>query len=262
MTGPQENELLTYRSFWEENLQKVEEIAAHLEKNLLALEKKHKTALEHYRKLEKLLDFLLSIYSSYNCFKGREYLLKLKACLSGYSDQTRNESARFDVLHFLLTKVKEHASTGFDDFPHIQHEYRTESPQKTELPKRAELPYRWITFQRGSCWFIAPYETIAIYREDNADIIEDLQDGKEFLIVNNNPLRIVDFPSLQSAPQSRPCFFIVCSYHGRTTCYRAMKIGKKIFASRDVIASGLKEYTHVPGKHIRLFGKRHRYIDI
>ncbi len=260
MSTSGEYELLAYRSYWEENLQKVEEIASHLEKNLLALEKKQKTELEQYRELERMLDFLLSIYSSYNCFRGREYLLKLKACLSGYSDQTLNKSVRFDVLHFLLAKVREHVSDSFDYFPRLRHEYRKELPQKKIGAKMSSLPLRWITFRASARWFIAAYDEMHSIPGAEATMREE-PPGKTYLIFGGKTIPLVNY-AVGDSRHAKPvrCYLIITK-SDNTICYAASEIGKRISASRDVITPNLKDYSLVRKKYIRLFGRNHIFID-
>ncbi len=256
-----EKELLAYRSFWEENLQKVEEIASHLEKNLLALEKKHKTEQEQYRQLEKQLDYLLSVYSSYNCFKGREYLLKLKAYLSSYANQTENASARFDVLHFLLAKVKEQTATGFEEFPRVKHEYRDESPQKEIEAKTLPLPFCWITFRASAQWYIAAYDELHIIDRDVAKTGET-SEGNEYVIFKEMTIKIQNTPTRRAASTEPVQCYLIITKDGNTSCFSASVIGKRIRASKNVISPRLKEYSLVQKKHIRLFGKNHIYIDL
>lgn len=259
MTASAENDLLAYRSFWEENLQKVEEIASHLEKNLLALEKKHKTEQEQFRELERLLDFMLSIYSSYNCFKGREYLLRLKASLSGYSDQTQDTSARFDVLHFLLTKAKEHTAAGFDEFPCLKHEFRDELPQK-KIEAKAPLPFRWITFRTSAQWFIASYDKLHLISAAEAETREEAP-GKETIAHDGKTIPIGNKPARHSKISEPVRLYLIIAIGDTAFCYAASEIGKRISASKDVIAPRLKEYSLVRKKYIRLFGKNHIFID-
>ncbi len=261
MSISNENELLAYRSFWEENLQKVEEVAAHLEKNLLALEKKHKNEQEQYQELEKRLDFLLSVYSSYNCFKGREYLLKLKACLSSYAHQTHNASARFDVLHFLLAKVKEQASAGFEEFPRVKHEYRDELPQKNIEAKTLPLPFRWITFRASAQWYIAACDELHIVDRVIAETRET-SEGNEYIIFNGMKIKIVNRPTRRAGSDEPVRCYLIIARGGNTSCFSASAIGRRIRASKNVISPRLKEYTLVRKKYIRLFGKNHIFIDM
>lgn len=260
MTVSTENDLLAYRSFWEANLQKVEEIASHLEKKLLALERKQKTEMERYQELERLLDFLLSIYSSYNCFKGREYLLKLKACLSKYSDQTRNESVRFDILHYLLAKAKEHTSRGFDEFPRMKHEYRCELSQNNKAAKTPVLPFRWIAFRSAARWFIAPYNELHIIGITEAMIRED--SGKAYLAFGGKKIPINNYPPVHQRSTDEIRCYLIITEGGSTTCYAASETGRKISASRDVITPRLKVYSLAQKKYIRLFGRNHIFIDV
>ncbi|MCX7680063.1 MAG: hypothetical protein N2316_12730 [Spirochaetes bacterium] len=262
MNGNKENALLEYRSFWEVNLQKVEEIFALVEKHIILLEKKQKAEKENYQEIEKTLDLLLSIYSSYNCLKGREYLLKLKSCLKDYFDTAENQKTRFNVLSYLVLKARELYGESLKDFPVITHEYPNVRKHET-LPlaiNQNSLTHRWITFRQSRWWFIAPYEDCNVIEKSRGCVLTN-ENGWQNLLVNNNRFKILFFNLLDHNKANTFNYYIIVHYNHSSHCFAVTEIGKRIMASRDIITENLKKYHSAKINYIRLFGKNHIYFD-
>lgn len=255
------NDIEEYRSYWENNLQKMDEISGRIERNLLRLEKKYLGFEESYEELISSLDLLLSIYGSYNNLQGAEYLLKLKACLSSYKKMYTHEGIRFGMLYHLHSKVIEQRNIGFEKFPGFTHEPKTivhAEKFKTEF----EPSHRWITFQRFSSWFITPYDVLIIKDQREADINLNRTDGSSFLSFNNHRYQVIDAMTYTPGKKTeRINHYILINRLGKKFCYPAFSTGKKILAGLDVIGRGLKPYHGTSRKYIRLFGNNHIYID-
>ena len=255
------SEIEEYRSYWENNLQKIEEISGRIERNLVKLEKKYIGFEESYEELISSIDLLLSIYSSYNNLKGAEYLLKLKACLSSYKKKYTHEGIKFGMLYHLHSKVLELRNVGFADFPGFFRKQKNIAPTE-ELKIDFLISHRWITFQRFSSWFITPYEKLTIKDHREVDINTNRKDGFALLSFNNRqyPINILMMYS-PGKKTERVNHYIIINYNGKEICYPAFSVGKRILAGMDVIGRGLKPYHGTNRKFIRMFGQKHIYIE-
>lgn len=258
----EQNHFLAYRTFWEENLQKLEEISAHIEKHILSLEKKHLTKKEEYYEIEKAIDLLLSIYSSYNCLKGREYLLKLKSCLAQFRHHAESEKTRFNTIYYLMAKARELQAESFKDFPKITHEHN--EAKKNEIKNiiipASSLTYRWITFRKNRQWFITPYNTYTIIEKQNCHLFTN-KNGNSYLVYNNSHIKLLVQNISPNYDDNAANFYIIVYKADSSYCFAVTEIGKRIAASKDIITPKLKEYRSVKLKYIKMFGKNHLYMD-
>jgi hypothetical protein len=250
---------LDYRAFWENNLQKMEEISSSIEKTLVRLEKKYIDFEESYEELTGSIDLLLSIYSSYNSIQGMEYLLRLKACLREYVKRHTHEGIRFNVLYHLHAKARELRSGSLSQFPRLDHDLPAAKPLPAARPG-FEPTHRWITFKRHGAWFILPYDEVLIVPGEKAAITEK-PPGQRCITLDGAESRIIDaiIPATGDTVE-QPELYIVRTGADGTVCYAASSAGRRILAGRDIMRGKLRSYPNTSSKYIRLFGRNHIYI--
>ncbi len=255
------NEIPIYRAFWEENLQKMEEISSRIERTLIRLEKKYLHFQESYDELTGSIDLLLSIYSSYNNLGGVEYLLRLKACITEYRRRYSHEGVRFNVLYHLHAKVKEMRNGGFAAFPRVRHRM----VEKASLPSPEPgfiATYRWITFGQNRARFVTPYDTVDILRADGAEVYFKDDAGQYCLAVKgvHHPVREL-IPRQKTGAKEKTEWYILVRRGETASCYAAAERGRRILARKDIIGMQLKRYGQSERSYVRLFGRNHIYLD-
>jgi hypothetical protein len=148
-----------YTLFWQDNIQKLDEIGKNLDALLEGLELEYSQFEPIYRKIEEDINVLSSIYSSFNSIGGRRYVMKLRAVLTEYRKRYTREGIDFDMMHFLLSRISQLRDESLSLFPALRHsEARpTPGPSAGDSGKR---PFRWITFRRNGSCFMAPYSNV------------------------------------------------------------------------------------------------------
>jgi len=264
MTVPTEKqnyrEYQFYRTFWQNNLQKIEEISELIEQSLLTLEKKYADFQSVYDELISRIDLLSSIYSNFNTIYGLEYLLKLKALLKEYATRYTNEGINFNLVYYLHSKVIELRNSSFDEFPRLYHEQK-ESREYTAEEDVESAQFRWITFQRNGSRFITPYDTFSVIEFENIRTLY-ADDRRMSIKIDDRIIPVIDPLATSSTENERPNHFLIVQTESGDRCFAARIIGKRILARRDILSSLVKPFTESRAfkGHLRLFGVNHIYL--
>jgi len=256
-----ERELLQYREFWEENLQKIQEISKILEKQLYRLEEKHTGFEDAYESLISKINLLLSIYSHYDSIEGIDYLLKLKSMLEQYKRRSL-DTIDFSALYHIHAKVIEFRERSFDRFPELIHTKKARTGVRPASDKEYQLPFRWITFSRNRSWFIHPFSSYSVHQVTDMEYAQQKTSHYFSVTVQGKTIEAIDLFSGDSGLPTSGIILIIQS-GDIEKAYFADSIGKKILARKDVIGNSLRPSRHPefsPG-WVRLFGKNHIYIN-
>lgn len=253
-----------YQLFWQNNLQKLEEINNRIEKILITLEKKYIGFDDIYRQLNDEIDVLLSIYSSFNNLLGIEYLLKLKSLLNDYRERYTHDSIRFNVLFFLHSKIKELRDESFSKFPELAHRSEIIHKDKKPIITNIELPYKWVTFQRNKSWFITYYDNITVLKMEDIFCSIYEEGGVSYFSISEKKIKIIDLMGTFLKEQfERPNYYLLITKKNINICYAAYSMGKRLFAKSDIISKRLIKYNTLPNHagHLRIFGNNHIYLS-
>jgi hypothetical protein len=249
--------------FWQNGLQAIEEISSSLETSLARLEKKYSDFETLYDQAMDGIDALAGIYAGVNTIQGREYVLRLKALMRDYRRRYTLEGINFNAIHFLHSRIRELRDQSFNDFPNLTH-----TPAETVESVRPErrsivVRYRWVTFERNGSWFILPYDTLNILELRKANLVGGGRKNRFSLRLDGVVLEVLDLLSSSMAEKTRPSHIMVVGLGGEKFCYAATVPGKRILSRSDFIIEGLRGVrdTGLSRGHIRLFGRKHLYID-
>ncbi len=261
-----EEEYKDYEELWNFNLQKIEQIHNEIEKSIHDLECKYVDFETAYAAITRQLDVLSSIYSGYNTIHGSESVMRLKAVLESYRKRYTRESLDFNLVYGLLIKIADVRDASFEDFPRLGHDEMPVVVTEGEIPERdySRKSHRWVTFERNRSWFIAPFSVITIIKNNDL-AIESVEEPDFFTIrINGTAAKIKDiFIKSLDQPERPRCVILL---DGMTRNYAADRIGRRIYAERDIITPMLKPFRTVrshplsPGR-LRLFGKNHLLLN-
>ncbi|HOT44450.1 MAG TPA: hypothetical protein PLC28_06150 [Spirochaetota bacterium] len=260
------DEYRDYGELWNFNLQKIETIQNEIEKSIHDLENKYVDFETAYAGITRQLDVLSSIYSGYNTVKGAEPVMRLKAVLETYRKRYTRESLDFNLVYGLLIKIADMRSASFEDFPRLVHDESPVAVTGGEITGRdySRMPHKWITFERNRSWFIAPFSSVTIVKSSNFSI--EAVEKPDFLAIDigRKTVKVKDIfvKSLDHAGSPR----CVIMLDGAARNYAADRIGRRIFAARDIIRPMVKPFRTVrshplsPGR-LRLFGQNHLFLN-
>jgi hypothetical protein len=198
------------------------------------LERKSASFDESYDAIESKLEMLHSIYRSYATLEGDEYILKLKALVSGHRNEIEKQKISFNVIHFLLEKIQEYETGKITRFPAPEIAAKRLCGYKPVPAKLAEkAPFKWISFQRNGSWFLAGYTTAEIIP---SSLVQLFRKGKSLRMnYNGEDFEITDlFSSSLRSPETEPAAILTIRNNG-FSCYAADRTGKKIIASTDIL---------------------------
>ena len=249
-----------YRTFWQNNLEKIEEISELVEKSLLKLEKQYAEFQPAYDELISRIDLLSSIYSNFNTIYGLEYLLKLKALLKEYERRYTHEGINFNLIYYLHSKIIELRNNSFDEFPRLYHDQKESRVNHSEGDAES-APFRWITFQRNGSHFITPYDTFSVIDFENVRTVY-ANERKMSIKIDDRMIPVTDPLAASSPENERPHHFLIIQTESGDRCFAVRSIGKRILARRDILSSKVRPLTERSAfkGHIRLFGINHIYI--
>ncbi len=259
----------TYRDYgelWNFNLQKIEQIHNEIEKSIHELEHRYVDFETAYAAITDQLDILSSIYSGYNTVHGSESVMRLKAILESYRKRYTRESLDFNLVYGLLMKIADVRNASFENFPALSHDEAPVDVTEGEIPERdySRRAHRWVTFKRHRSWFIAPFSIITILKRNDFPVLSVEEPDYLTISVNNRTVRIKDiFMRSTEHPDSPRCVVLL---DGMKRNYAADRIGRRIYADRDIIAPLLRPFKTVrahplsPGR-LRLFGKNHILLN-
>ena len=256
-----------YTRFWQNNLQKLEEISQNLDILLNDLEIEYSRFDSIYKKIETDINVLSSIYSSFNNMEGHQYVLKLNAVISEYRKRYTVDGIDFNLLNYLTGKINELREESFNFFPELYHDKNIINDKKKEISAydHEKRPFKWITFTRNNSWFIVPFEKLDIINLDSTDDFTR-ENGDVFSVTINGVKRngrdiFSEFPG----GENRPSWLLVIN--DGESVFGADRTGKKIFAHRDFIRTITKPLNRdirnslISGR-VRIFGKKHLYIEL
>ncbi len=253
-----------YTLFWQDNLQRLDEISVSTGALLEVLEKEYSVFGAIYSDIDRQVKLLNSICASFNNISGREELLRLSAVIERYRRRYTKSGIDFELIYRLLDRAIELRNRGFTDFPstvHIRETIQERPERRTESKK-----YNYTTFKRNGSWFIIPKSVSGIV----------LAEGFQFSFSKGSDTSGISASS-ESASYSVADFF----YNRRTgytpprfliffdnifTAFASDVAGKRIYSDTDIIPSLLRPYKKSGGfsstsGRIRLFGKQHILLD-
>lgn len=253
-----------YRNFWQNNLQKIEEITELIEKSLSKLEKKYADFESIYDEISDRIDILSSIYSHYNSLLGREYLLKLRAVMRDYRKRYTHEGINFNLIYYIYTKIIELRNKSFKEFPKLKHQQSHSSPRHRSMDTAEVFPYKWITFQKNGTYFITPFDEVTTIDIDQVQEIYTDEGGRMHIKVDAVESAVIDPLSMSFKGKEKPNHFLIVQRNNRVNCFAAWRIGKRILARVDLLSPRLKSIEKNTGFRgsLRLFGENHLYIAI
>jgi len=246
--------------FWQDNLQKLEEISSELELTLSRLEDEYLRFYPLFEEFEKNATALSTIQSSFNNMDGREYILKLNAAIAAYRKIFVTEGIDFSTLRFLLAKISELRNKSFEVFPWLYH-YTEEdnAPAIKAEPERS--PFKWVSFFANNSWFIAPFKSLEIF-----DRCDDYRMGRpEYFTASFEGVEYEGryiFGNFTDEVKIPEYFLII----DKRRLFGADKNGRRIYAYNDFMKKQIQPFE---GKinnaffagRIRLFGLNHLYIN-
>ncbi len=264
---------IKYNDFWQNNLQRLEEITKLLERDFYKLEKKYSGFDSIYDEIITEIDTIGSIYSSFNNIHGREYVFKLKSLLQNYKKRYTREGIDFKTIHYLKTKINELMEMSFDQFPQLDHTYiyyknisdNTLPQIDSNIRKYNELKksahYKWITFTRNGSRFITPYDNLQIKKPDEIEISKG-NNSKIKIRTGDTYTEVIDLFNKFSENSRKIKFFLVVEYKNTVKCFAVEKFGRIIMSERNFISPGLRaiKKSSISSGRFRLFGKNHIYI--
>ncbi|MBN1500854.1 MAG: hypothetical protein JW982_11890 [Spirochaetes bacterium] len=254
-----ENDISYYTSYWQKNLESIEEITVELKKLILNLEDKHLNENELHESIESKINLLLTIYSSYNSIKGREYLQKIKALYKKYNHFYKKQSICLNTINYMMQKIDEEKNTSLSNFPGLKHEEPSiDKFNQGEYRYSRENRYnhKWLCFSRNGSRFIINYDTIKIISVSENDIVF----SEENLYLNYNDTRkiITDlFHESVFCKNRIPSTVII---KDNSVLYGADSIDKKFLANKDILSASIKKYNFfnsVADGYLKLGGKRY-----
>jgi len=212
------------------------------------------------------LDILSSIYAGYNIIQGSEYILRLKSVLQSYRRRYTREGLDFNLIQYLLMKISEVRDASFNTFPEVSHEEMPfvvsgSSPVEADYSGKK---YKWVTFERNRSWFISPFMTIDIMKNENYPVVSVEEPDYIYFEINNHIVKVKDIFITSLAEPETPSYFILLD--GKLKNFAANLIGKRIYAGQNIIHPFIKPFKNLhehplsPGR-IRLFGKNHILLN-
>lgn len=266
MNPDQNKTFKDYGELWNFNLQKIENIQSEIEKSIHDLENRYVDFETAYAGITGQLDVLSSIYSGYNTVHGAESVMRLKAVLESYRKRYTRESLDFNLVYGLLIKIADLRSASFEDFPRLAHDETPVAVTEGEITGRdySRMPHKWITFERNRSWFIAPFSAVTIVK--SAGFAVESAEEPDYLTIdiNGRDVKVKDiFVRSLDHPGRLRCVIML---DGADRNYAADRIGRRIYAARDIIRPMVRPFRTVrshplsPGR-LRLFGKHHLFLN-
>jgi len=251
-----------YNEFWNNNLQKIEEIQNKLNKSLGAIE-------NQYMELNKLFDIfteeinvLASIYSNFNSIEGKDYILKLKSIGASYKKRFQEEEIDLKTIYFLIEKINKLRDESFENFPIITHLDEEEKKEKFKGNLNSNYegrPFKWITFQRNGSFFIIKFSQVDIIDKNQFKKITK-EDNRLYITTEDKNYNPIDFFPKENNSDAELIIEI-----NNDTSFLADKLGKKIYSRRDFIFTKIEPFKQKLSNNpfygkVKIFGKNHLFI--
>lgn len=249
-----------YTEFWQENLQSIEDISSEVINLLRNLRKKNLTIAELDDSIESKINLLISIYSSYNTLKGREYALKMKSVYNEYKSIREKQTAYLNTFDFLLEKTQNFRNESLKEFPQLFHDEKLQNSNKIINNKKVDeskYDFKWVCFCRNGSSFTAKYDNIKVLKSDQVNLIDE----NKKLSYNDVEYNIIDLfhTSLFSHNDIAP-FFII---RNNSDCFAVDSIEKKYMASSNILINDVENYefnNRFASGYIKLNGRRWIYL--
>lgn len=249
-----------YTEFWQDNLQRLEEITRDIELLLRELEREFRRIDPIFQKLENKTALLSSIQANFNSIGGQEYVMKLSAVLKEYRKTCSSEGVDFGLMDFLLAKISQGRSESLELFPSLRHDT---GDRNTGDAKPETSPYKWISFRAGGSWFLAGFARLEIaalaqcseYKRTDKDEFTVVFHGKKYS-------GIYYFSSFEEKPRAPEYFLII---DGGRLVFGADACGKRLYSGKNLMAGLISPLESAPVNslikgRVRLFGRNHLYI--
>jgi len=249
--------------FWNDNLQKIEELHQEIVLFLKSLDKSYESFDEIYGDLKKRIDVFASIYSGYNTINGREQVLQLKATVDSYRKKYTKESIDLPHLESLMSHIGEMRKRSFEQFPLLYHCAEKHVTADTTMASREKFHYRWITFKENGSWFVTPFNELSIREPCSYSIIS--RENHDWIIIRYDLglVRVRTF--FQRADEDPDNNSHVLIINGGEKNFLTQETGRKIYARADFMNSMItpfksqRGFSVTPGR-VKLFGKNHIFI--
>jgi hypothetical protein len=249
-----------YREFWQDNIEKLDEVVHRIEGSFFRLEKKYSEFDSIYDELLRQLDLLISMYSCFNNLLGIDYLMKLKSLLLDYRKRYTHEGISFNVIYYLHAKVIELRDSSFSNFPALPHAEKPAAELDAGKAAPVEAPFKWVTFTRNGSWFITRFDTVRLVRFEDAEQDISETDGYMYIRHDGKRIRVEDmFSRYVKGGWERPDCYVIVGRGNEQRCYAASATGRRIYSRNDIFAKKIKS---VRGESmmkgfLRIFGKNH-----
>ncbi len=126
---------------YQQNLQQIEHLEFVLQNKLFGLEKDLLRVDDVFKELDTYITDLLERYRSYQNLYLYEYLLRLRSRLSQVQKQYKYQKSNFNLLYFLIDKVKQGKEDFLNDILHgiSQKEFSQKAFSKNESPRKIDM---------------------------------------------------------------------------------------------------------------------------
>lgn len=249
-----------YREFWQDNIEKLDEVVHRIEGSFFRLEKKYNEFDSIYDELLKQIDLLISMYSCFNNLLGIDYLMKLKSLLHDYRKRYTHEGISFNVIYYLHAKMIELRDSSFSNFPALPHAEKPAAVAGTIRAAPVDAPFKWITFRRNGSWFITRFDAVHIIRFEDAEQDISETDEQMFIRHDGKRIRVEDlFSRYVKSGWEKPDCYIIVDRRNERRCYVASSPGRRIYSRNDIFDKKMKsvrEDSMMKG-FLRIFGKNH-----
>jgi len=255
-----ELEYARYREFWQDTIEKLDEVLHRIEGSFFRLEKKYAEFDSIYDELLRQLDLLISMYSCFNNLPGIDYLMKLKSLLNDYRKRYTREGVSFNVIYYLHAKVVELRDSSLSNFPNLPHAEKPAAEADAKKPAPVEAPFKWITFARSGSWFITRFDEVRIIRFEDAEQDISETDGYMYIRHDGKKIRVQDlFSRYMKSGWERPECYIVVDRRNKRRCFPASSLGRRIYSRNDIFDKKIKSVRSdsMMKGFLRIFGKNH-----
>lgn len=229
-----------YRNFWQSNLQSIHQISKELERTMIELERRSADFDECYETIESKLTTLHAIYRSYATIDGDEYILKLKALVADHRAQIERQTVSFNVIHFLLDKIRTYESEKIGRFPGAEYAKRKIGYKPIPLTLAENARFKWISFMRNGSWFLARYDRAQILPASSVQTSDALPSS---ILYEGNEYPVRDLLSASSPePVTSPACFVIIEHDG-VCCFAADRTGRRIIAGGDALSKKIEPFS-------------------
>ena len=231
-----------YRNFWQSNIQSIHQISKELEHTIIELERRSADFDECYETIESKLNTLHAIYRSYATIDGDEYILKLKALVADHRAELERQTVSFNVIHFLLDKIRTYESEKIERFPGAEYAEKKIGYRPIPLTLAENAGFKWISFMRNGSWFMARYTRAQIVPSASVKKT-DIGSLPTSIIYEGETYPVRDLFSASSPePVLNPELFVIIEHNG-FRCFAADRTGRRIIAGGDALSKKIEPFS-------------------